>query len=62
MQPVGRVEDAAAPTGYLGVAQSADLVDELALAAVGIDEVGVRVAERREYGTVLCVYNYICLF
>ena len=48
---LGRVEDAAAAFGNLLVAEAADLVNKLMLARVGIDEVGVRVAERREKQT-----------
>ena len=44
----GGVEDAAATLGDLLVAEAADLVDELMLAGVGIDDVGVGVAEGGE--------------
>ena len=44
----GRIEDTPSPLRDLLVAEAANLVDELMLARVGIDEVGVRVAEGRE--------------
>ena len=48
VQPVGGVENAPAPPGDLLVRQTVDLVQKLPLAAPGVDQVGVRVAERRE--------------
>ena len=49
MQAVGTVQDASAATGYLGIAEPLNFVDELVLTALGIDEVGVGVAERRQH-------------
>ena len=48
VQQVGRIEDTSAAAGYLLVAQAVDLVEKLPFAASGIDQVGVRVAERRK--------------
>ena len=48
VQPVGGVENAPAPPGDLLVRQTVDLVQKLPLAAPGVDQVGVRVAERRK--------------
>ena len=53
VQTVGTVQDASATACNLGIAQSANLVDELPLAAAGIDQMGVRVAERGQHGTAL---------
>ena len=49
VQQVGRVEYAAAPAGYLGIAQAANLVDKLALTAACIHHVGMWVAPRRQH-------------
>ena len=57
MQPVCRVQYATTTTGNLGIAQPSDLVDELSLAAVGIDQMGVGVAERGENAASLRVYH-----
>ena len=48
MQQVGGIEDSSAPPGDLLVAQAVDLVQKLLLPAPGIDQVGMRVAERRK--------------
>ena len=48
MQQVGGIEDSPAPPGDLFVAQAVDLVQKLLFAAPGIDQMGVRIAERRE--------------
>ena len=48
VQPVGGVQDPAAAACDLLVGEAVDLVEELLLAAPGIDQMGVRVAERRE--------------
>ncbi len=48
VQAVGRIEYAAAAPGDLLVAQTVDLVEELLLAAAGIDDMRMRVAERRK--------------
>jgi len=48
VQPVGGIENAPAPPGDLLVRQTVDLVQKLPLAAPGVDQVGVRVAERRK--------------
>ena len=48
VEPVGGVENTPAAARYLFVAQAVDFVEELLLAAAGIDQMGVRVAERRE--------------
>ena len=46
VEMVGRIEDAAAAAGDLGVTQSADFVDKFGLATTGVNNVGVRVAPR----------------
>ena len=46
MQPVGRVENPPAPAGDLLVREAVDLVQKLLLAASGIDQVRMRIAER----------------
>ena len=48
MQSVGGVQDAASAARDLLVRKAVDLVQKLLLAAPGVDQVGVRVAERRE--------------
>ena len=48
VQAVGGIQDAAAPLGDLFVAQAVDLVQELLFAASGINQMGMRIAERRE--------------
>ena len=48
VQQVGGIEDAPAAAGDLLVGQAVDLVEELLFAAPGVDQVGVRVAERRK--------------
>ena len=48
MQPVSGVKNPSAPLGNLLISQAVDLVDKLLLAASGIDQMGVRIAERRE--------------
>ena len=48
MQPVGGVQDAASAACDLLIRKAVDLVQKLLLAAPGVDQVGVRVAERRE--------------
>jgi hypothetical protein len=50
MQSVGRVEDATTALCYLGIAQAPYLIYKLTLTTVGIDDMGVAVAERREEG------------
>ena len=58
VQPVRRAQYAATPAGYLGVAQAAYLVDELALATARIHQVGVAVAERREQPAPLGIDSF----
>ncbi len=53
VQTVGRIQYAAAAPRYLRVAQPLDFVDKLLLAAVGIDQMGVAVAERRQHRSAL---------
>ena len=48
MQQGGGIEDSPAPTGDLLVRQTVDLVQKLPFAASGVDQMGVRVAERRK--------------
>ena len=55
VQPVGRVEDASTSAGNVFVGQSPNLVNELSLAASGIDDMCVRVAERRQHRAALCI-------
>ena len=55
VQSVGRVQDASAAPRNLFVAQTANLIDKLALATAGIDNVGVAVAKRREHESALSI-------
>ena len=55
VQTVGRVQDASPSAGYLSIAQAVDFVNELLLAAAGIDDVGVAVAERRHHGAAFSI-------
>ena len=48
VQQIGRIEDPAAPAGDLFVTQAVDLVQKLPLAAARIDQMRVRIAERRK--------------
>ncbi len=48
VQQVGGIENPAATPGDFLVAQSVDFVQKLLLAAPGVDQMGVRIAERRE--------------
>ncbi len=54
-QHIGRVEDTSAAACNFLVAQTADFVDKLALAAAGIDYMCVRVAESRQNQAALGV-------
>ena len=47
MQQVGRVQDTSSTGGDLFIAESVDLVPELPVAAAGIDDVGMGIAECR---------------
>ena len=58
MQPVGRVENAAAPLCYLGIAETANLVDKFLLTTAGIYNVRVGIAPRRKHGTALGVDDF----
>ena len=60
-EPVGGVENAAAPAGDLLVAQAVDLVQKLLFAAAGIDQMGVRIAERREERPSLGIHRFVGL-
>ncbi len=55
MQPVGRVEYTAAAPRDLLVTQAVDFVQKLLFAASGVDQMGVRVAERRKEHATLGV-------
>ena len=58
VQKVRRVEDSAAPRRYLLIGQAVDLVQKLAVAAPGIDQVRVAVAEARHDHAALGVDRF----
>ena len=55
VQQVGGIQDTPAPSRNLFVAAAFDLVQELAVAAAGVHDVGVAVAEGRHQQAALCV-------
>ena len=60
-QPIGRVENTAASTGDLFVAQAVNLIQKLLLAAACIDEVRMRVAERGKERATLGIEHLVGL-
>ena len=61
VQAVGRVQDAPTPLGNLGIAETAYLIDKLAFAAAGVDQVCMRVAERRKHSTAASIDDHLHL-